>query len=113
MKKIYLSILVIFSCASTIAQVWEDKLIESNSTPTIEEKFSAFEEYRNTFPYTKGNGYKPYARQIDFALERVSDKSYFQPNKLYMEWLKEKEKYDVSPKIHLQIGLQKGHSIHQ
>ena len=98
MKKFYLSIVVIFSCTSTIAQVWEDKLIESNSTPTIEERHSAFEEYRNAFPYTKGNGYKPYARQIDFALERVSDKSYFQPNKLYMEWLKEKEKYYVSPK---------------
>ncbi len=98
MKKFYFSILVIFSYSALIAQVWEDKLIESNSAPTIEERFSAFEEYRQTFPYTKGNGYKPYARQIDFALERVSNKSYFQPNKLYMEWLKEREKYDVSLK---------------
>ena len=59
MKKFYLSILFIFSCTAIIAQVWEDKLLESNSAPTIEERFNAFEEYRNTFPYTKGNGYKP------------------------------------------------------
>ena len=98
MKTIYLFIILFFSCPSLLAQVWEDSLMQENYAPTIEERFRAFEEHRKSFSYTKGNGYKPYARQIDFALERVSDKSYFQPNKLYIEWLKEKSKYNISSK---------------
>ena len=78
---------------SLSAQVWEDDLIKSNSAPSTIDKFKAFEKYRDGNPYTKGNGYKPYAREMDFITERVSDNSPFNPNTLYIEWKKEKEKY--------------------
>ena len=77
---------------SSHTQIWQDELIKENKNPTIKERYHAFEEYRKNIPYTKGNGYKPYAREIEFALERVSDQSYFPTNKLYLEWEKQKNK---------------------
>ena len=69
MNRLSLLYLLYFSSSLT-AQVWEDELLKTNPNPTIEEKSQAFEEYRATHPYTKGNGYKPYAREMDFILER-------------------------------------------
>jgi photosystem II stability/assembly factor-like uncharacterized protein len=65
--------------------------LKKNRTPTTAEKFEAFENYRKKNPYKKGNGYKPYARQMDFINERVTDNNSFNPNAQYIEW--EKEKY--------------------
>jgi len=78
---------------SLSAQVWEDNLIKSNGDPSRAEKFEAFEKHRSAHPYTKGNGYKPYAREMNFITERISDNSPFNPNTLYVEWKKEKEKH--------------------
>lgn len=75
------------------AQIWQDNLLKENPSPSIKEKFTAFENYRSTHPYVKGNGYNPYAREMDFINARVSENSFFNPNSLYIEWKKEKEKY--------------------
>ena len=91
MRKLTILLATIFVCFSLSGQIWEDNLLKTNSNPTTVEKFEAFENYRAIHPYTKGNGYKPYAREMDFITERVSDNGSFKPNALYIEW--EKEKY--------------------
>jgi len=93
MNKLTILISSAFFSLSLSAQVWEDNLRKINSNPTTADKFEAFEHYRATHPYTKGNGYKPYAREMDFILERTSENSTFKPNALYIEWEKEQEKY--------------------
>ena len=74
------------------AQIWEDKLLSSNPNASIIEKAKAFENYRDKVEYTKGNGYKPYARNLDFILQRTSNEKGIPNGKLYTEWLKEKER---------------------
>ena len=93
MTKLSLLIFTLFLSLSLTAQIWEDELLKTNSTPTVEEKSKAFEEYRSTHPYTKGNGFKPYAREMDFILERTKENNPFNPNILYIEWEKEQKKY--------------------
>ena len=75
------------------SQVWEDNLLKSNLSPTIQEKNIAFETYKKNHVYTKGNGFNPYAREMNFLLERCSDKTTFNPTSLFVEWEKEKAKY--------------------
>ena len=91
MKKLIFFFLGAFFYFPLSSQVWEDNLCKTNSSPTIQDKIDAFEKHKKTHPYTKGNGYKPYARGIEFIAERVSSYSTFNPNSLYIEWLK-KEK---------------------
>ena len=93
MNKLSLILLGTFLSFSLSSQIWEENLLKTNPNPTTADKFEAFEAYRATHPYTKGNGYKPYARKLDFVTERVSDNSSFKPNSLYIEWRKEQEKY--------------------
>ena len=93
MYKLSLILLGLFLSFSLSSQIWEENLLKTNPNPTTADKFEAFEAYRATHPYTKGNGYKPYARELDFITERVSDNSSFKPNSLYIEWTKEQEKY--------------------
>ncbi len=81
---------------SLSAQVWQDNLLKSNSAPSTADKLEAFEKHRAAHPYSKGNGYNPYAREMDFITKRVSDNSLFKSNALYIEWKKEKEKYQNS-----------------
>jgi photosystem II stability/assembly factor-like uncharacterized protein len=83
----------VFFSFSLSAQIWEENLLKTNNNPTTADKFEAFENYRVAYPYTKGNGYKPYAREMDFITERITDNSSFKPNSLYIEWEKEKDKY--------------------
>ena len=90
MKKTSIITAIFFVSLSISAQVWEDNLGKTNDSPTIFDKFDAFEKHRNTHPYVKGNGYKPYAREMDFIMERVSNGNSFNPNSLYIEWKKEK-----------------------
>ena len=90
MNKLALLIFTLFISTSLTAQIWEDELLKINPNPTVQEKSKAFEEYRSKHPYTKGNGYKPYAREMDFILERTSENNSFQADALYKEWLKEK-----------------------
>ena len=98
MKNLFALLLCSICGISLIAQIWQDKLIIENTNPSINDKFEAFENYRAKNPYTKGNGYKPYAREMDFILERVVDGDVFNPNSQYIEWVKEKEKY-INSKI--------------
>ncbi len=98
MKKIIILLLTIFVSLLVSAQIWEENLLKINNTPTLSQKLEAFENYRAKNPYTKGNGYKPYAREIDFINERVSDKSLFNPNALYIEWKKQKDNYKNAEK---------------
>ena len=96
MKKTLLILWSLFLCFSGSAQTWEDQLLKTKENPSLNEKFLAFEAYRKTHPYTKGNGYNPYARNMDFVTKRVSNNNFFNPNALYIEWKKEKEKYENS-----------------
>ena len=96
MNKPNILIASLFFSLSLSGQIWEDKLLKTNASPTISEKFEAFENYRATHPYTKGNGYNPYAREMSFVTQRVSDNSSFNPTALYTEWKKEKRKYSAA-----------------
>ena len=93
MKKTILLSLLIITTISLSAQIWFDDLIKQNPNPTVHEKSDAFENYKTTHPYTKANGFNPYAREMDFVLERCSENASFNPNSLFIEWQKEQEKY--------------------
>ncbi len=93
MKKTLLILWSLVFCFGSSAQTWEDQLHKTKEKASISEKFLAFEAYRKAHPYTKGNGYNPYARNMDFVTKRVSNNNFFNPNALYVEWKKEKEKY--------------------
>ena len=82
----------LFFIQSLYAQVWEDNLRKTNSSPSIEDKINAFNKHRESMPYEKGNGYKPYARELDFVEKRVSNDRTFPHLALYNEWIKEKGK---------------------
>ena len=91
MKNYIIIILSYFISTHALGQVWEDNLLNVKPNASIFEKFNAFEEHKKTFPYTKGNGYKPYARNMDFILKRINESSSFNQNSLYIEWLKQKK----------------------
>ncbi len=74
------------------AQIWEDNLRKEKPFPTIQERSDAFEYYKSIHAYSKGNGFNPYARKLDFLLHRTSKNTYFNPTTLYVEWEKEKKK---------------------
>ena len=95
LKFLFLSISLFF-IQSLYAQIWEDNLRETTASPSIEDKITAFNKYKENMPYEKGNGYKPYARELDFVEKRVSNNRTFPHLALYNEWLKEKGKNDQS-----------------
>jgi len=88
MNNLSLTILFCFFNIISFSQIWEDELLKTNPNPTIQEKSIAFEEYRAIHPYTKGNGFKPYAREMDFILERSSGSETFKADALFKEWKK-------------------------
>ncbi len=98
MKKIIIIIFLSILSAQSFGQVWEDNLLQTNPNASIFEKFTAFKEHKAIFPYKKGNGFKPYARNMDFILKRINENSSFNPNSLYIEWQKQK-------KIHQKNGV--------
>ena len=93
MNKITTIFFFLFFSFSLSGQIWEDNLIKTNSNPNNKEKFEAFKKHKEKNPYTKGNGYNPYAREMDFINKRIVNSHEFDPNSLYVEWKKEKEKY--------------------
>ena len=93
MNKLLFLIILLFSTFSLTSQIWEDNLLKTTNQPSASEKLEAFENYRAVHPYTKGNGYKPYAREMDFVNVRTTEENVFNPNALFIEWQKEKEKY--------------------
>ena len=98
MKKSSVLIFFLFFSIPCLSQVWEDNLYLNNPNPTQKDKFEAFENHREKNPYVKGNGYKPYAREMSFINKRISNNKPFPKNALYIEWKKEKEKYLGSKK---------------
>jgi len=80
----------------SFSQIWEDELLKTNPNPTVQEKSIAFEKYRTIHPYTKGNGFKPYAREMDFILERSSEGEKFKADALFKEWEKIQENNSYS-----------------
>ena len=108
MRKYTLLAISTFLIYSLQAQIWEDSLLKSNSTPTVAEKFEAFQDYKKNHAYTKGNGYNPYAREMYFIKERLSNDNKFQPNSLYTEWEKEKIKNQSSKLINSSNWVAKG-----
>ncbi len=93
MRLILISIAIILFTLSSKSQVWEDVLLNTYPNATFFDKEKAFNEYRAKSPITKGNGYKPYARDIFFLSSRMPNSGVFPSTALYTEWLKEKEKY--------------------
>ena len=73
MKKIFVLFVFSFCFNSSFAQVWEEQLLLKNENATIAEKITAFENYKSLHPYTKGNGYKPYARSLYFLEKRMPE----------------------------------------
>ena len=108
MRKYTLLAISTFLIYSLQAQIWEDSLLKLNSTPTVAEKFEAFQDYKKNHAYTKGNGYNPYAREMYFIKERLSNDNKFQPNSLYTEWEKEKIKNQSSKLINSSNWVAKG-----
>ena len=84
--------LFLFFNTSLFSQIWEKDLIKTNPNPSIQEKIIAFEEFKKTNSTGNTVGYNPYARELDFLLQRTINDSVFNANSLYIEWLKEKKK---------------------
>ena len=108
MRNLHLTILFCFFNILSFSQIWEDELLKINPNPTIQEKSIAFEQYRATHKYTKGNGFKPYARDMDFILERSSESENFKADALFKEWKKLKENNSYSQKITQSNWISKG-----
>ena len=87
------NILWLFSCVLfanlSFAQIWEEQLLLQNENATLADKISAFEDYKSKNPYTKGNGYKPYARSLYFLEKRMPENDIFPSSALFLEWKKE------------------------
>ena len=111
-KKLYMTILLCFFNIFSFSQIWEDELLKTNQNPTIQEKSIAFEQYKDRHPYTKGNGFKPYAREIDFILERSSESGNFKADALFKEWEKLKENNSFSKTSNQSNWSQKDQLIH-
>lgn len=93
MKKLFVISVCLLFTNILVSQVWEDNLLKTNLSPTTQEKSDAFEAYREAHFYTKGNGFNPYARELNFSLKRCSENTVFNPTSLFLEWQKEQEKY--------------------
>ena len=98
----------IFVSLSLTGQIWEEELRKTNHQPSVNERFEAFENYRLTNPYIKGNGFKPYARQLDFILERSFENNVFKKMRFISSGLKKKKVSQIKKSVSLQTGFLKG-----
>ena len=107
--KNYILIIFCLSFLSVNGQVWETELLKQNPNANFIDKQAAFDEYKKEVKYTKGNGYKPYARNLDFVLKRSSNGMGIPNEQLYREWLKEKRKIEnlksISNSDWVELGL--------
>ena len=69
--------LFLFFNTSLFSQIWEKDLIKTNPSPSIQEKIIAFEEFKKTNSTGNTVGYNPYARELDFLLQRTINDSVF------------------------------------
>ena len=88
MKKPLFTLFICFTVNFSFSQIWEENI---SSNASINEKIRAFDEYKSVHPYTKGNGYKPYARSLYFLEKRMPKNNVFPATALFDEWKKEKE----------------------
>ena len=96
MKKLFVTCLFASIFIISSAQIWEKELLEKNPFANAREKYRAFSSYKKTHPNPVG--YKPYARELDFILERSSKHSSFNSQLLYTEWesLKRRKKRNTN-----------------
>ena len=87
MKKSFILSLFILVSLVSYSQTWEENALNENKNATFFDLKKSFDDYRSLIPYTKGNGYKPYARTIDFLEPRVDEDGFFPGNALWDEWL--------------------------
>ena len=87
MKKSFILNLFILVSLVSYSQTWEENALNENKNATFFDLKKSFDDYRSLIPYTKGNGYKPYARTIDFLEPRVDEDGFFPGNALWDEWL--------------------------
>ena len=71
MKKYFILNLFILVSLFSYSQTWKENALKENKNATFFDLKKSFDDYRSLIPYTKGNGYKPYARTIDFLEPRV------------------------------------------
>ena len=86
MKKSAILSIFLLSAIVCLGQTWEENTYEENPNATFFDLKESFDNYREIVPYTKGNGYKPYARTINFLESRVDENGKFYPNLLWDEW---------------------------
>lgn len=87
MKKYFILNLFILVSLFSYSQTWKENALKENKNATFFDFKKSFDDYRSLIPYTKGNGYKPYARTIDFLEPRVDEDGTFPGNALWEEWL--------------------------
>ena len=106
MKKILsLSFSILLSTAIT-SQIWEKSILVENPNASLEEKYEAFKKYRKTYPNVVGH--KPYARNMDFIMQRKTNNSEFKQDQLYKEWLKVKRNKNISMSyIYFKLNIKK------
>ena len=92
MKNNILTTIILTISLVSFSQTWEENAYKKNKNANFFDLKKSFDDYRKTTPYSKGNGYKPYARNIDFLEPRVDEDGYFPSNALWEEWLKLKHK---------------------
>ena len=66
MKKSAILSIFFLSVFVCLGQTWEENTYEENPNATFFDLKESFDNYRKIVTYTKGNGYKPYARPINF-----------------------------------------------
>ena len=92
MKNNILTFLILAISLVSFSQTWEENAYKENKNATFFDLKKSFDDYRKAIPYTKGNGYKPYARNMNFLESRVDENGFFPSNALWDEWLKIKNK---------------------
>lgn len=90
MKKYFILYLFILVSLFSYSQTWKENALKENENATFFDFKKSFDDYRSLVPYTKGNGYKPYARTMDFLEPRVDENGIFPGDALWKEWLKVK-----------------------
>ena len=87
-KKISYIFIFLLVYVSSFSQIWEEEAYKKNENATFYDLVESFNNHRKNIPYEKGNGYKPYARNIDFLEKRINENGVFHANALWEEWKK-------------------------
>lgn len=96
MKKLIITPVFLLLNLCLFAQTWEENTYDRNKNATFFDLKESFDNYRDSIPYSKGNGYNPYARKIDFLEPRVNENGFFPSHVLWEEWIKIKNKKSYS-----------------